>query len=395
MRASKCYVQLGKYDKATELLQQSGKATHPQIQQEVKHINELSNTLERGRKQLEDGNARLALSTLQSVLQESGDSASLRLLIARALIENTRYGDALAILSVLCNEDSNNLSALHHRGVALYYSGNSSAAAQHFSQILRLDPDNKESMRFRKLLKKLDVTKAKGNDAFKRGQYREAADHFSTALNLDPQNVDFNAQLYCNRAAALQKVGEYKQAHSDCEKAIRLKPDYLKAFVRRGNCELNMESYEEAVRSFEAALRIEPRNRELRQKVQHAKLELKKSKRKDFYKILGVPKDATSSQIKKAYRKGAVIYHPDKNASKSEEEQKKAEAMFKDIGEAYSILSDDQKRRRYDSGADLDELNGGPGSSHVDVNELFNMFFAGGGAGRSPFGGGGHGFHFG
>ena len=73
-------------------------------------------------------------------------------------------------------------------------------------------------------------------------------------------------------------------------------------------------------------------------------MELKKSKRKNYYKILDVPKDGDEAAIKKAYRKKAVEWHPDKHNTKSEEEVKEAEAMFKDIGEAYAVLSEPNKR---------------------------------------------------
>ena len=83
-------------------------------------------------------------------------------------------------------------------------------------------------------------------------------------------------------------------------------------------------------------------------RLKHAKLELKKSKRKDYYKILGVNKDANDDEIKKAYKKQALLWHPDKHSNKDEEARLKAEASFKDVGEAYAILSDAQKRNRYD-----------------------------------------------
>lgn len=64
---------------------------------------------------------------------------------------------------------------------------------------------------------------------------------------------------------------------------------------------------------------------------------------KDYYAVLGVPKDATAEAIKKAYRKLALKYHPDKNPG-----DKKAEETFKEITEAYAVLSDPEKRRQYD-----------------------------------------------
>jgi DnaJ family protein C protein 7 len=68
-------------------------------------------------------------------------------------------------------------------------------------------------------------------------------------------------------------------------------------------------------------------------------LELKKSKRKDYYKIMEIGKSATEDEIKKAYKKMALRWHPDKNSA-TEEMKIEADRMFKDIGEAYSVLSD-------------------------------------------------------
>ena len=64
---------------------------------------------------------------------------------------------------------------------------------------------------------------------------------------------------------------------------------------------------------------------------------------KDYYKILGVPRNATADEIKKAFRKLAVKYHPDKNPG-----DKSAEDMFKSITEANDVLSDPERRRKYD-----------------------------------------------
>lgn len=71
--------------------------------------------------------------------------------------------------------------------------------------------------------------------------------------------------------------------------------------------------------------------------------------RKDYYKILGVSKDATEGDIKKAFKKLAVKWHPDKQVGKSEQDRKDAEEKFKDINEAYSVLSDPTKKQQYDN----------------------------------------------
>lgn len=115
---------------------------------------------------------------------------------------------------------------------------------------------------------------------------------------------------------------------------------------------------------------------------------------KDFYKSLGVPKDASEADIKKAYRKLARKYHPDRNAG-----DEKAEAKFKEIGEAYDVLSDKERRQQYDAlramaggGPRFASGPGGPGGGGFE--DLFGGMFGGGGGQRVRYstGGGGGGF---
>lgn len=96
----------------------------------------------------------------------------------------------------------------------------------------------------------------------------------------------------------------------------------------------------------------------------------------DYYKILGISKDANENQIKKAYRKLAIKYHPDKNPNNKEEAEKK----FKKIGEAYGVLSDNEKRKTYDQFG----KQGLEGGVNINPNDIFQSFFGG----NSPFGGG-------
>lgn len=120
------------------------------------------------------------------------------------------------------------------------------------------------------------------------------------------------------------------------------------------------------------------------------------SSKRDFYEILGLSKNASDAEIKKAYRKLAIKYHPDKNPNDSE-----AEAKFKEAAEAYEVLSDKQKRERYDrfghagmGGAASGGGGFGGGMSMDDIFEQFGDIFGGafgGGGGFGGFGGRGGG----
>src|SRR6058998_1452006 len=108
--------------------------------------------------------------------------------------------------------------------------------------------------------------------------------------------------------------------------------------------------------------------------------------KRDYYELLGVDRSASEEDIKKAYRKLAVKYHPDKNPG-----DKTAEERFKEIGEAYEALSDPQKRAAYDQcghAAFDPRLRGGRGGGFHDPFEIFREAFGGGSIFDDLFGGG-------
>lgn len=106
--------------------------------------------------------------------------------------------------------------------------------------------------------------------------------------------------------------------------------------------------------------------------------------REDYYELLGVGREASADEIKRAYRKLAVKYHPDKNPDKPE-----AEEMFKKVSEAYEVLKDPEKRQAYDRYGHA-AFEGGVGGTrgggvHVDPFEIFREVFGGGGGGGGIF----------
>lgn len=119
------------------------------------------------------------------------------------------------------------------------------------------------------------------------------------------------------------------------------------------------------------------------------------AEKRDYYEVLGVAKNATDDELKKAYRKTAIKWHPDKWSNESEDKQKEAEEKFKEAAEAYEVLSDPQKRARYDQfGHSMGQSfgDGGPWghAGGMSVEDIFNHFgdiFGGGFGGFGGFGG--------
>jgi len=109
--------------------------------------------------------------------------------------------------------------------------------------------------------------------------------------------------------------------------------------------------------------------------------------KRDYYDILGISRNADQAEIKSAYRKLAIKYHPDKNP-----DNKEAEEKFKEAAEAYEVLSNPEKRQRYDQFGHAGGASGGSGSGGMNMEDIFSQFgdiFGGGGSPFESFFGGG------
>ncbi|KAI6246148.1 DnaJ subfamily C member 7 [Erysiphe necator] len=300
-------------------------------------------------------------------------------------------GDAQNIAMSLLRTNNADPEALVLRGRVLSAQGENDKAITHFRQALNCDPDYRDAVKYLRIVQKQEKMKGEGNVDYKAGRFSEAIEKYSEALEIDQSNKSTNSKLLLNRALCHLRLKNYKAAIADCERAIILDPSYTKARKTKATATGQSGDWAGAVREWKELQELDPSDSSIAKELRTAELEQKKSMRKDYYKLLGVEKDADASQIKKAYRKAAIVHHPDKNP-----DDETAEERFKDIGEAYETLNDPEKRRRYDNGDDLvDPMQGFGGGMHggmstVDPEIIMRMFSAqmGGGSGFQTFVGG-------
>eukprot|EP00545_Synedropsis_sp_CCMP1620_P013457 CAMPEP_0119003558 /NCGR_PEP_ID=MMETSP1176-20130426/630_1 /TAXON_ID=265551 /ORGANISM="Synedropsis recta cf, Strain CCMP1620" /LENGTH=584 /DNA_ID=CAMNT_0006955171 /DNA_START=140 /DNA_END=1894 /DNA_ORIENTATION=+ len=348
--------------------------------------------------------ARQALSQIQLVLAACPSYHDATLVKIDALSRMTsspaRMDEAYALSTKLMTtsdgyETNNDL--IYIRANCLFHQGNLEGTKNHLRMILASDPDNKKSFAMIKLVRALVKKKDDADQAYKQNDFATAVTCYGQALDdLCPkQNTVYTSKLHFNRAMAHHGLRNHAACVADCTTAIRLNSDYQKAYMRRAASQLLLGAKEDcqgAIRDYDQAERLANTPEEIkdiRKKSKSAKIQLSRAGKKDLYKLLDLSRDATESDIKKAYRKMALKHHPDRQKG-SEEEKKLAEATFREINLANEILSDPQKKRRYDEGVDEQDIDdphaqpgGGHGHSHgghgggmggMDQDMLFEMF---------------------
>lgn len=361
IRCLKCAIALGDLttaESAIRRIRELNMESSANMNAELQSVEILKQYETEAQKAYEKKDFRKVVYCMDRCLDQAPTCARYKIQKAECLAYLGRYQEAQEIANGILHLDKSNADAIYVRGMCLFYEDNIDSATSHFQQVFRLAPDHTKAMDIYKRAKLLKKKKDDGNDAYKNCRFQEALNLYTEALSVDPLNKKTNAKLYFNRATVMARLNKVREAAADCTSALALDENYLKALLRRAKCYMDLGEYEDAVRDYERICKID-KSRENKRLLQEAKVALKRSKRKDYYKILGVERSATEDEIKKAYRKRALVHHPDRHANATDAEKKEQEKKFKELGEAYGVLSDAKKKARYDSGQDMEDYDGG------------------------------------
>lgn len=246
--------------------------------------------------------------------------------------------------------------AVYLSGLSSYYKDDLVNGLKNFEQALKMDPDHKKAQTMRLNAKNLKEKKDQGDRLFRAGKFKEACEKYTEALKVNKMSKDFKSKLLFNRALMDSKLGNFLNSIDDCTEALVLNPKYLKVILLRAKCYSEMENYRDCINDYENVITNHynllcslERSSEIEQALKEAIIALgKQSEKKDYYKILNIAQNATDDEIKKAYRKQALLHHPDKHAGASRETMYRQEMKFKTIGEANAVLSDPERRRQFD-----------------------------------------------
>lgn len=337
---------------------------------------------------MKKGQFKQAVDLLNRVIESCPWNADFRELRATAFEHLGDLRKSISDLKPTVILRLDNTKAYLKMSVLWYKLGDVSQSLDEIRECLKLDPDEKECYAHYKKVKKLVKTMEKGKKLMGENNYVDAITKYQDVLKKESNIIPLTVEVKLKICECHMKNGEYDEAISSAGDVMDIDPHNIPAYLLSSDAHTSLEAYDEAVDDLQKAMQIDEHYPGLAEKLKEAKRILKQSKKRDYYKILNVPRNARKQDIIKAYRKLAREWHPDN--FKGEKEKAQAEKKFIEIAAAKEVLSDPEKRKQFDNGVDpLDpEAQSGGGGGR---GQGFNPF--GGGGFTFHFGGGGGGFH--
>uniref|UniRef100_A0A8C8K2U0 J domain-containing protein n=1 Tax=Oncorhynchus tshawytscha TaxID=74940 RepID=A0A8C8K2U0_ONCTS len=349
-----------------------------EAQNQLMRANELEELQEEAHAAHHRGDYSTTITVLDRVVELSPWDPESRELRAECYI---RLGDprkAIQDLTPTTRLRNDNRGAFLKLSTLHYDLGEHQESLGHVRECLKLDQDDKECLSRYKQVKKLSKQLDSAEEHIQEERYQDAIDKYESVMRTEP-----NVLYYTNKAKericfCLVKNKMPAMAIDICSEAHQRDPRNINILRDRAEAFILNQDYEKAVEDYQEAREFDMENNEIREGLERAQKLLKLSRKRDYYKILGVNRSANKQEIIKAYRKLAQQWHPDN--FREESEKKEAEKRFIDIASAKEVLTDPEMRQKFDSGEDpLDpesQQGGGQGGQGWPFH--FNPFESGG-----------------
>uniref|UniRef100_A0A1I7XUX8 J domain-containing protein n=1 Tax=Heterorhabditis bacteriophora TaxID=37862 RepID=A0A1I7XUX8_HETBA len=298
---------------------------------------------------------------LNKALEQMVWDASLYRMRAKCLEARGEVRKAIADMRTLTKLVADSTDAFLEISQMYYGIGDVEESLSQIRECLKLNPDHKECFPFYKRVKKLAKMREAIADFSQREQWTSCLEKGQQILKFEKDVVNIQLDVFrqtckCNKEVSnlsttiifLFSIYIYIYIYIYslqvvCGKNLDLTAIKFRTYYVNLNCILAIEDYQTAHQAHEDSRRA-------REGLERAQKLKKQAGRRDYYKILGVKRNANKREIKKAYLKLARKWHPDNFSDESE--KKKAEAKFVDIAAAKEVLFDDEKRQQFDQGID-------------------------------------------
>lgn len=323
---------------------------------------------------IKEGSHVYAINILSSAIEICPWSSYLRELRSQSYVAINEPLHAVQDLRSTTKLMADNTDGYYKLSLLLYKLGYPVESLKEIRECLRLDPEHKNCFPHYKKVKKVAQHLIAAQEGQEKNDYEEcalAAKKLLKAEDKVPMIIFIGQEKLCQ---CLLHMDQLTQAVQACSEALKISKT-AELLCDRAEAYLNSEMFEEAIRDYHEAQELNPRLQRATEGLQRAQRLQKQSEKRDYYKILGVKRNANKQEITKAYRKMAQKWHPD-NFSDSDK-KKIAEKKFIDIAAAKEVLTDPDKRKKFDQGEDpLDPESG----QHEGFNpfQQFNQFHSGG-----------------
>ena len=351
-RASKIYLMRGNIKLAIEVVTQGLKRV-PEgeaLRKELQVLQVISLYENKMQNLIEKKKYKEALSPLEMIQEKCNDDDSLVLKKVKLLCWATETEEARKYVQ----SEQNRLRKMFpiqfeaQMAIVASYNNDFENAKKYIYTGFRNDPENATLIMIFKKVKKLEKAKQKANDLLEQRRYNEAIQKYDEAILIDPENNKFNSLLLGNKSTCFKRLNKKNEAMIALKEAIRINPTYGKGYLKISDLEEYSGDFDAARDSIMKAKELDP-SLDVDTRLQRVTQKVNSEEKSDHYKTLGVNRKATIDQIKKAYKKLAMKWHPDRH-SRNEADKKKAAKKFKNIVKAKEVLTDLKKRNSYDLG---------------------------------------------
>lgn len=320
-----------------------------------------------------------AIELLSPIIEHCPWGTELRELRADSYLKSGDTLKAINDLKATAKLIPDNTQAFLKISQLLYSMGDADDSLINIRECLKLDADHKEChthyTKVKKLAKQLETIR----NAISQSNWNECLDKAKQVLKLssDPSSHVFVYRAHSSICTCMSKGKS--PAKDTIKKCTEILDTYhvsdAEILVSRAEAYILNEEYDLALADYQRAHETEDSNR-VNDGIKRVQKLIKQSKKRDYYKILGVRRTANKAEVLRAYRKLAIKWHPDKYEG---EDKKKAEKMFIDIAAAKEVLTDPEKRAKFDAGDD--PLDAEEQAQQNNPFHGFNPFGAGNGQG--------------
>jgi DnaJ family protein C protein 3 len=387
---------------------------------EVRELMEARAAAKQAAKAEANGNWEKCILEASHAITVASGSAELRRIRARCRSEMGELMEAVADLQHLLHISTGDTAPHLQASATMFYAlGDTEKGLAQVRKCLQSDPDSKSCRGLMKREKAIFKTIERMNGFMAKRQYNSAVQMLITIgdnpgllkeVKEDMRHFQNEGYIHAKAPATLYaslvetaceayfEMNNMKRAEAFCKEAQELNPGHTYASLVQAQQQLDNDEFEAALRTLNDVKDRHPDRRKVQEMMEKAQMLLKRSKTKDYYKVLGVERDADERDIKRSYRRLSKQFHPDKAMSQGISKEE-AEKKMASINEAYEVLSDPELKARFDRGDDPNDQEsqmrnpfqgspfgfGGGGQQFV--------FRQGPGGGSFPFGGAG-GFQF-